>query len=230
MKYRAQRLKTILTVMAIPFAIVFFIIASQAAAKAAQPMVAAAGYHTVGLKSDGTVVAVGDNNYGQLNVSTWTDIEQVAAGYRHTVGLKSDGTVVAVGLNNHGQCDVSDWNLALFVDVPPGYWAEDYIYAIFNAGITTGCSASPLKYCPQDDVTRPQMAAFIVRAVEGEPAANYCGTGSPFSDIPTDYWACKYIKRLFELGITQGCGGDNYCPNDTVTRAQMVAFLVRAFF
>ena len=50
-----------------------------------------------GLKSDGTVVAVGDNGYGQLNVGSWSNIVQVAAGDYHTVGLKSDGTVVAVG-------------------------------------------------------------------------------------------------------------------------------------
>jgi hypothetical protein len=113
--------------------------------------------------------------------------------------------------------------------VPPGYWAEDYIYAIFNAGITVGCALNPLRYCPQDSVTRAQMAAFIVRAEEGEPPANYCATGSPFPDVSSKSPMCKYIKRLSELGITQGCGGGNYCPNDTVTRDQMAAFLARAF-
>jgi len=43
-------------------------------------MVAAGGYHTVGLKDDGTVVAVGWNELGQCNVGGWTDITQVAAG------------------------------------------------------------------------------------------------------------------------------------------------------
>ena len=70
------------------------------------PMVAAGWYHTVGLKSDGTVVAVGDNDYLQCDVGGWTDITQVAAGGSHTVGLKSDGTVVAVGRHNRGQCNV----------------------------------------------------------------------------------------------------------------------------
>ena len=55
------------------------------------------------------VVAVGDNNYGQCNVSEWTDIVAVVAGNSHTVGLRSDGTVVAVGNNDYGQCDVSNW-------------------------------------------------------------------------------------------------------------------------
>jgi len=66
--------------------------------------------HTVGLKSDGTVVAVGNNNYGQCNAGSWTDIIQIAAGFCHTVGVKSDGTVVVVGLNVWGQCDVNNWN------------------------------------------------------------------------------------------------------------------------
>jgi heat shock protein HslJ len=73
------------------------------------PMVAAGGSHTVGLKSDGTVVAVGRNDNGQCNVGGWTDIIQVAAGGSHTVGLKSNGTVVAVGKNFFGQCDVGGW-------------------------------------------------------------------------------------------------------------------------
>ena len=71
--------------------------------------VSAAYSHTVGLKSDGTVVAAGDNSDGQCDVSNWKDIVAVSAGARHTVGLKSDGTVVAVGDNSDGQCDVSSW-------------------------------------------------------------------------------------------------------------------------
>jgi uncharacterized repeat protein (TIGR02543 family) len=65
--------------------------------------------HTVGLKTNGTVVAVGDDSYGQCAVSGWTNIIQVAAGGDHTVGLKADGTVVAVGDNASGQCNVGGW-------------------------------------------------------------------------------------------------------------------------
>ena len=71
--------------------------------------VSAGYYHTVGLKADGTVVAVGDNSFGQCDVSDWQNIVAVSAGCYHTVGLKSDGTVVAVGENDCGQCNVSDW-------------------------------------------------------------------------------------------------------------------------
>ena len=75
----------------------------------------ATGYrHSVGLRSDGTVVAVGENRYGQCNVAEWREIVAVAAGNAHTgnahtVALRSDGTVLAVGWNKYGQCDVQGW-------------------------------------------------------------------------------------------------------------------------
>lgn len=58
----------------------------------------------MGLKSDGSVVAAGNNEFGQCNVSDWRGIEEIAAGTDHTVGRKSDGSVVAIGRNGHCQC------------------------------------------------------------------------------------------------------------------------------
>jgi alpha-tubulin suppressor-like RCC1 family protein len=75
---------------------------------AANFMVAAGGC-TVGLRSDGRVLAVGSNHFNQCNVGSWKDIVQVAPGTFHTVGLKSDGTVVAAGWNDAGQCNVGSW-------------------------------------------------------------------------------------------------------------------------
>lgn len=66
-------------------------------------------HHIVGLRQDGTAVAVGKNKYGQCDVSNWTDIVAVSTGIAHTVGLKQNGTVVAAGSNKEGQCDVSNW-------------------------------------------------------------------------------------------------------------------------
>lgn len=71
--------------------------------------IAAGKNHTVGLRSDGTVLAAGDNMYGQCNVSGWRGVKQVAAGANHTVALLQDGTVVATGDNSQHQCDVSGW-------------------------------------------------------------------------------------------------------------------------
>lgn len=81
--------------------------------------------HTVGLRSDGTVVAVGDNQFGQCNVSGWTDIVAIAAGDWHTVGLKSDGTVVATGwlkdAGSENACSVSEWKNIVAIAAGTGY-------------------------------------------------------------------------------------------------------------
>ncbi|HIX91980.1 MAG TPA: hypothetical protein H9681_03770 [Firmicutes bacterium] len=71
--------------------------------------IAAGLSHSVLLHADGTVTAVGDNTYGQCNVSSWTDIVAVAAGQNFTLGLKLDGTLVACGSNACGQCDVGSY-------------------------------------------------------------------------------------------------------------------------
>jgi len=94
----------------------------------------AAGWgHTVGLKSDGTVVAVGGNPSGQCNVTGWTGITQVSAGAGHTVGLKSDGTVVAVGDNYYDQCDIGSWTD--IVQVSAGWW---YTVGVKSDGTVVG--------------------------------------------------------------------------------------------
>ena len=74
-----------------------------------QGRVAAGLTHTVALRSDGTVLAAGDNIFGQCNVNGLTGVSQLAAGAYHTVALHEDGKVTAIGNNAFGQCDVSGW-------------------------------------------------------------------------------------------------------------------------
>ena len=71
--------------------------------------IAAGNFHTVGLKSDGTAVAVGYAADGQCDVSNWNGIVDIAAGVKHTVGLEADGSVITAGCNGSGRCDVSDF-------------------------------------------------------------------------------------------------------------------------
>jgi hypothetical protein len=94
------------------------------------------------------------------------------------------------------------------------------IDALAAAGITTGCTAD--RYCPEDPVTRGQMASFLVRALDLAPADD-----SPFTDTDGSVHAAD-IAALAQAGITLGCTPGEYCPADPVTRAQMASFLVRA--
>ncbi|MCL1884812.1 MAG: hypothetical protein FWF81_13795 [Defluviitaleaceae bacterium] len=71
--------------------------------------VSAGSRFTVGLRADGTVLGVGRNDFGQLNLKGWTKIVKISTGARHTVGLREDGTLLACGQNKYGECKVSHW-------------------------------------------------------------------------------------------------------------------------
>ena len=125
--------------------------------------------------------------------------------------------------------------MALAADLPPGGTFldddgnvhEGYIEAIAAEGITRGCNP-PVNnlYCPGDEVTRGQMAAFLVRALGLEKVE-----GDSFVDDDGSVFEGD-IEALAEAGITRGCNppaNTMFCPDDAVTRGQMAAFLVRAF-
>jgi photosystem II stability/assembly factor-like uncharacterized protein len=123
--------------------------------------------------------------------------------------------------------NASNCTESVFTDVNAGNPHCANIERLRELNITQGCGAN--LYCPMGNVTREQMAAFLVRAKVGEPALGLCDTGSPFADVfPSDGF-CRYIKKLLELNITQGCGAGLYCPSNDVLRDQMAAFLARAF-
>ncbi len=98
---------------------------------------------------------------------------------------------------------------------------EAYIEAIAAVGVTGGCGYQI--YCPNDDVSRAQMASFLARALDlPASSVDYFGDddGSPHE---------ANINRVADAGITLGCGNNEYCPSDMVSRAQMGSFLARAF-
>jgi len=115
-----------------------------------------------------------------------------------------------------------------FADVPLGYWANSFIERLYAAGITGGCSTSPLMYCPEVSVNRAQMAVFLLRGKHGNSYVPPIATGTVFGDVPANYWAAAWIEQLYVEGITGGCGSGNYCPETPVTRDQMAVFLLRA--
>ena len=109
-------------------------------------------------------------------------------------------------------------------DVPMGHWADHPILAISNKGITGGCSNDPPSFCPDAAITRGQMAVFLVASLGQSPTS--C-TGR-FTDVPIGDPFCGFAEQLAANGITGGCGGGRFCPNDPITRGQMAVFLEAA--
>ena len=115
-----------------------------------------------------------------------------------------------------------------FADVSTSYWAQPFIERLYEAGITGGCGINPLRYCPDDIVTRAQMAVFLERGIKGATYAPPSATGTVFGDVPASFWAAAWIEQLADDGITGGCRAGIYCPDDAVTRAQMAVLLLKA--
>lgn len=112
-----------------------------------------------------------------------------------------------------------------FSDVPAGHWALPFIEGIYAAQITRGCGTA--LYCPEQIITRGQMAVFLLRASQGALYTPPPATGL-FADVPPSHPFAAWIEELYRRGITSGCGSGNFCPGSPVTRAQMAVFLLRA--
>jgi hypothetical protein len=127
----------------------------------------------------------------------------------------------------------SNWvpptDASAFTDVAPGSMFAGHIEALRTDGVTSGCST--ITYCPESDVTRGQMAVFLLRARCGADYVPAEPVMQTFADVPLSHPFASYIGKLHALGITLGCatGPLRYCPDATVTRAAAAAFLERSY-
>jgi len=118
-----------------------------------------------------------------------------------------------------------------FFDVSGNYWAWKWIEGFYRQGITTGCGINPRTYCPDREVTRAEMAVFLLRA---KHSASFTppATGNIFADVPVSgkEWMQPWINQFYVERVTTGCYANplRYCPERNVTRAEMAVFLLRA--
>jgi hypothetical protein len=110
-----------------------------------------------------------------------------------------------------------------FSDVSTNHWAFAHIEAIRDAGITHGCSSSA--FCPEQQVTRAHLAAFVARALgltspSADPVFADVSTANPFFDS---------IQLMAQEGIMTGCSSAprRFCPDDPATRGQAAAVAAR---
>jgi S-layer homology domain len=127
--------------------------------------------------------------------------------------------------NQVSRCDKGAFELCPlpFTDVPAAI--APFVADLFCRGLASGCSANPPRFCTSDTVTRAQMAVLLIGALGEQPSGAV--HDEYFGDVPDDAFA-GYINRLYELGITAGCGPGTFCPDSVLSRKQMAVFLVVA--
>lgn len=145
----------------------------------------------------------------------------------NAAGSDLTGTVIAGGVS---VSVTQRFTAETYTDVLPSSYYFDAVNLltdtqITHVPITSGCSATT--YCPLEDVTRAEMAIFVVRSILGTDSFPY--TQQPyFTDVPAGAFGFAYIQKLRDLNITSGCAANLFCPNGTLTRAEMAVFIIRA--
>ncbi len=184
----------------------------------------------------------------QITTSQWAGVSNTGTSYAtpHVAGVAAlmigampDLTPAQVKQrlkDRASQADAPDhrqgWGLVALGSLPSsivairGHWAETSIDWAFTTGVTTACptdQATEGSTCPELPVTRDEMAQFMWRS-KGRPAPT---TTAAFEDVAADATHGTAVDWLAEQEITLGCTTTNYCPEGTVTRAEMAAFLWR---
>ena len=116
-----------------------------------------------------------------------------------------------------------------FSDVGEGSVHAPAVGVLAADGVFDGTECGEGLFCPDEPLQRSTMAVWLVRMVDGADAAP--AASGVFSDVDYTQGYAPFADRLSELGVTRGCatGPLRYCPDRSVTRGQMAAFLVRAF-
>ena len=144
----------------------------------------------------------------------------------------------------------------VFEDNGPGVH-QAAVAGLAQMGVFGGTECGEGLFCPGEPILRWEAAVWLARvlvqleAADGlaeslaprfgdglpESSASRFGDGLPessasrFGDVPADAWWVPHVEFLADLGVTVGCAAEpaRFCPSDSVTRAQMASFLVRAF-
>jgi CSLREA domain-containing protein len=114
--------------------------------------------------------------------------------------------------------------VADFLDVPGGNGFSYYVTTLVSNGITAGIGGG--LYGINDSTLRQQMAVFILKAEHGLCYAPPPCAGT-FSDVPCPSTFAPWIEAMALEGITGGCGGGKFCPQNPVRRDQMAVFLLK---
>ena len=114
-----------------------------------------------------------------------------------------------------------------FIDVPQDAYYSVPVMTLAEQGVFAGTEWGD-GFCPNAPIDRKTMAVWIVRVLDDEDPARV--TESRFNDVNVWGFHARFIERMAELGVTRGCGDlTGFCPDRTVTRAEMAVFLSRAY-
>ena len=137
--------------------------------------------------------------------------------------VRLDLAVTGDGSGDPAEPGGISWPATSFRDVPASAPVEPAVRWLFAHGITQGKGGSASVFGSDGVVTRAQMATFLWRMMDQEPADGSCG----FDDVDPSAFFANAVCWLRDAGVTEGTAPDEFSPGDPVTRGQMALFLWR---
>jgi hypothetical protein len=110
-----------------------------------------------------------------------------------------------------------------FADVPTGHWAAGAITSLAAAGLVSGCGGG--KFCPDQPVTRAELAALLARATDTAPVT----PRGLYADLPASHWAAGVVEALAPTAGLGTCAPGRFCPDAAVSRGQTAIAFARVF-
>ena len=146
-----------------------------------------------------------------------------------TYSSGAPGTTMSLSVvDSYGSCGSPTGTAKIsvdFLDASPSYLFHGAVGAVTRNGIASGCGGG--NFCPEDAVTRSQMAVFILRAVHAPGYKPPAAKGDVFTDVPLGTFLGDWIEEFAAEGYTTGCGNGDYCPDAPINRAAAAVFLLR---
>ena len=158
----------------------------------------------------GAVIRFVDLYYYDTDPSNDIGVSLNAYPGSNSPSLSVIGSAVSSGSSGYGYVSSSQFSYRVDNDVAFGSGAQ--LAVVIN--IPLGGLSSSLQFKAAD--------IWWTRDISPAPAT------ATFGDVPTNHPFFRVIEALAASGITQGCGGGNFCPNGAVTRQELAKFLVRA--
>ena len=109
-------------------------------------------------------------------------------------------------------------------DVPANRPLTRAASALQARGVPLACTSEPLRLCPQQEVTRAEMAVFLAHALQLK------GTESAgFTDVSPDAPYAASVDAIREAGLTRGCASEPalYCPDDSISHREAAVMIHR---
>ena len=164
--------------------------------------------------------------------------QNVLSEFYTSLDLPGGAVIDFIGLNSNTDTDFA-WGVELLSRSKSGGLTSIGTFSSIVHGWDTDFNVSPIGYVwdgktgnalviKVQEASLPNLQFFGWVEVWWRRSVSPAPAVATFNDVSVSDPGFQYIEALAASGITAGCAGGNYCPDNPLTRRQMAVFLAKA--